>query len=267
MSNNEFGGEGTTPEEQAARIAASLRGSGLGRAVEDAAGRTKPTIRLIPDLEGELTYRLAWLSEVLTGWDAADLEDGEVFEDPDEAATAHVAEAAVDRILAVIRPTQTDPRTPSEVRVDGRWVPQSTAPAGYAGRLLDVDGRYELGPLRLVEVAEDDVIAVIEACERIVEGYGPLAQVADEIAASWSNSPADPNGEHREGAAYARRALGVMHLLERTPFADEHADILVKALKYRDPDVDTRLTTEQREAYGTWINAALRDLAGTADED
>jgi hypothetical protein len=265
MSNNEFGGTGS-PEEQAARIAASLRGSGLGRAVEDAAGRTK-SVRLVPDLEGEITHRLSWLSEVLSGWSPDVLEDGEEFEDPAEAAAAVVAEDAVDRILATIRPTQTDPRTPSEIRVDGRWVPQSTAPAGYAGRLLDPDGRFELGPLRLVEVAEDDVITVIEICERIIGGRGPLAYVADETAASWSNSPLDENDEHREGADYARRVLGVMNLLERTPFADEHADVLVKALKYHDMDTDLVLTFDQREAYHEWITAALRDLAAAADED
>ena len=108
-----------TPEEQARRVADSLRASGLGRAVEAAAGRGPVQVRLIPDLDDELTGRLAWLSEVLTGWDEDDLEDDEAFEDPAEAAAASAAEAAVDRILAAIRPTQTDPRTPSEVRVDG----------------------------------------------------------------------------------------------------------------------------------------------------
>jgi hypothetical protein len=255
-----------TPEQQADRVAASLAASGLGRAVETAAGRTT-SVRLVPDTEGELTHRLSWLLEVLSGWGPDALEDGEQFEDPEEAAAAHAAEDAVDRILEAIRPTQTDPRTPSEIRVDGRWVPQSTAPAGYAGRLLDPDGRFELGPLRLVAIAEDDVIAVIDICERIIGGRGPLADVANEVAASWDNSPIDINEGPTGGADHARAVLGVMHLLERTPFADEHAETLVQALKHHDMDTDLVLTAEQREAYSAWITAALRDLAGTTDTD
>ncbi|PRY53515.1 hypothetical protein [Glycomyces artemisiae] len=255
-----------TPEEQAERVAASLAASGLGRAVEDAAGRDLPPVRLVPDLVDELTHPLSWLSEVLTGWGEDTLEDGEEFDDPAEAAAADAAEDAVDRILAAIRPTQTDPRTPSEIRVDGRWVPQSTAPAGYAGRLLD--GNMELTPLRLIEgITTEDVDTVIDICERIIGGRGYLTDAANEIASSWNNSPVDINESPTGGADYARRALGIMHLLERTPYVDEHAEILVNALRHHDPDTDLRLTGPQADAYRAWIHPALRVLAGTTDED
>ncbi|WP_335992322.1 hypothetical protein [Glycomyces sp. MUSA5-2] len=266
MSNTDFGGDGT-PEEQAQRIAASLRGSGLGRAVEEAAGRTAPPVRLIPDLgDGGLLHSLSWLSEVLTGWGEDTLDDGEAFEDPVEAAAADAAADAVDRIIEAIRPTQTDPRTPSEIRVDGRWVPQSTAPAGYAGRLMN--GSMELGPIRLIEgITTEDVDTVIDICERIISDRGPLTDAANEIASSWDNRPVDVNEGPTGGADWARRALGIMHLLERTPYFDEHAETLVRALAHHDPDTDLHLTGAQVDAYRAWTHAALRELAGTSNED
>lgn len=249
-----------TPAEQARRVADSLRASGLGRAVEAAAGRGPAQVRLVPDLADELTGRLAWLSEVLTGWDTADLVDGEEFEDPAEAAAAAAAEDAVDRILAAIRPTQTDPRTPSEVRVDGQWVPQSTAPAGYAGRLLAPGGTFEFAPARLVDVDQDDINAVVDICERIIDRRGPLADVADEVATTWADHT-DPDA-HVDSAPWARRVLGVMAVLERTPWADENVEALAAALTGHDPDTDLILTVDQAAAYQAWTTATNTDLGG-----
>jgi hypothetical protein len=251
-----------TPEEQARRVADSLRSSGLGRAVEDAAGRTQPQLRLVPDLHGDLLHSLNWLSEVLSGWGPDALADGEEFEDPEEAASAAVAEDAVDRIITAIRPTQTDPTRPTEERVDGKWVPVNTAPEGYAGRLLAPDGKFEFAPARLVRVAQDDIDTVVEICERILTSRGPLADVANETAESWNNSPLDENGERREGVAYARSVLGVMAVLDRTPWADENVEILVQALRHHDPNEDLVLTVPQAAAYQQWTTHTNRDLGG-----
>lgn len=227
----------------------------------DDTGRTA-TVRLIPDMDDEILHSLHWLSEVLTGWDAADLEDGEEFEDPEEAAAAHAAEAAIDRIIAAIRPTQTDPRVPSEIRVDDRWVPQSTAPAGYAGRLLAADGQFEFGPIRLVDVAEDDITTVAAICGRLLDdrARGPLFYVAQLVAAGWDNSPIDINDGPAGGADYARRVLGVMVVLERTPATDANARILVDALAGHDPNADLVLTVSQSAAYQRWVTDTTRDL-------
>lgn len=252
-----------TPEAQARRVAESLRESGLGRAVEEAAGRTKPPVRLVPDLHGDLLYFLNWLSEILAGWDEDDLEDGETFEDPDEAAAANAAEDAVDRIIAAIRPTQTDPRRPTEDRVDGKWVPVNTAPEGYAGRLLAPDGRFEFGPIRLIEgIATEDVDTVTDMCERIVAGHGPLADVAQETAESWENLSVDEDRPRTEGKAYARRVLGIMQVLDRTPYFDENVEILVGALKHHDPNQDLVLTVSQAAAYQQWTTDTNAELGG-----
>lgn len=224
----------------------------------DETTHTEPTmIRLIPDLDDELTHRLAWLSEVLTGWDETDLEDDETFEDPEEAAAAAAAEAVVDRLLETIRPTQTDPRTPSEVRVDGRWVPQSTAPAGYAGRLLAADGRYEFAPVRLVEVTDADIATIRAICNRIIwDIHGPLNEVADQVAAAYSDEP------RLNGPARAHQVLGLMDVLERTPETDQNARILIDALTGHDPDTDLILTVPQAAAYQAWTDATNTDLGG-----
>lgn len=253
-----------TPEAQAERIASQREAlTGLGRAVERAAGRAPSTVRLIPDLQGDLLHSLTWLSEVLTGWDEADLEDGEAFDDPDEAAAAAAAEDAVDRIIAVIRPTQTDPFLPSEVRVDGRWVPQSTAPEGYAGRLLAPDGRFELGPIRLVEgIGYDDITTIVGICERIIGGRGYLAEAADEVASAWDHRPVDVDEAPTGGAEVARRVLGVMAVLDRTPYLDANVETLVAALTGHDPNEDLVLTVAQAAAYQAWTTATNADLGG-----
>lgn len=253
-----------TPEEQARRVADSLRGSGLGRAVEDAAGRTKPPVRLVPDLEGDLLHSLNWLAEVLSGWGEDALEDGEEFENPDEAAAANAAEDAVDRIIAAIRPTQTDPRRPSEERVDGKWVPVNRAPEGYAGRLLAPDGRYELGPIRVIEgITTEDVDTVTEICERIITSPGGfLADVAQETAESWENLSVDEDRPRTEGKTYARRVLGIMQVLDRTTYFDENVEILVAAVKGHDPNEDLILTAPQAAAYQQWTTDTNAELGG-----
>lgn len=266
MRASDFGGDGT-PEEQARRIAESLRASGLGRAVEHAAGRDRPPLRLVPDLEDDLLHYLNWLSEVLSGWGEDDLEDGEEFDDPAEAAAADAAEDAVDRIIAAIRPTQTDPRRPSEERVDGKWVPINRAPEGYAGRLLAPDGRYEFTPIRLIEdITHADVDAVTDMCERIVDGRGPLADAAQETAESWENLSVDEDRPRVEGIRYARRVLGIMTVLARVPYFDENVEILAAALKHHDPNEDLVLTVPQAAAYQQWTTDTNRDL-GNGPED
>jgi hypothetical protein len=252
-----------TPEEQARRVAESLRASGLGRAVEDAAGRTKPPVRLVPDLEDQLLHYLNWLSEVLTGWDDADLDPGEAFEDPGEAAAAHAAEEAVDRIIAAIGPTQTDPRRPTDERVDGTWVPVDNAPEGYVGRLFAPDGRFEFGPIRLIEgITTEDVDTVTGICERIILDHGPLADAAQDIAASWENLSVDDDATRTEGKTYARRVLGIMQVLDRTPWGDENVEILAAALAGHDPNSDLVLTVPQAAAYQQWTTETNAELGG-----
>lgn len=199
------------------------------------------SIRLIPDLDTEITARLDWLADVLAGWDPADLEPGEEFEDPTEAAAALAGADVLDRVLAAIRPGQTDPSVPAEARPD------------YAGRLLDTDGRLELVPLRLVDVAENDFTALQYLCDRIIDTRGPLNEAADQAAADAEHT-FDPSVP---GAGHARRVLGVMAVLGR---ADADTRTLTEALTGHDAATDFILSRPQAVAYRRWMAETNRLL-------
>src|SRR5690606_33088714 len=119
-------------------------------------------------------------------------------------------------------------------------------------------------PARLVDVDQDDINAVVDICERIIDRRGPLADVADEVATTWADHT-DPDA-HVDSAPWARRVLGVMAVLERTPWTDENVATLAAALTGHDPNEDLILTVDQAAAYQAWTDATNTDLGGGGPE-
>ena len=125
-------------------------------------------------------------------------------------------------------------------------------------RLLAADGRRELAPLALVELAASDLqllTAVARECTRALAGLGgdDLQELLAEIASTWSPYPSNPYADRPTAEDLVGDLVRVLTVLGLAPDAD------VAALTQVVGAGDRVLSREQEDAYARyarrWVKA------------
>jgi hypothetical protein len=195
---------------------------------------TKPDVRtvLVPDLDGELLVPLRALEEVLLSlglWEDDDLEDPPEDREPvrlPEPLANGVALAAVQRVAAALRPTQ------------------SLGPDH--GRLLGPDGSYEHAPLTVLELPAADVATLSATAAAL--GHPALdpdiADVVTTHAQTLGGTYRVPGADRTELVSLTARLAGLLDLE-----ATDDSRLLVERLRPNPPERDLALTEEEERAY------------------
>ncbi|MEU7002570.1 hypothetical protein [Nonomuraea sp. NPDC046570] len=196
------------------------------------------TTVLLPDLGDDLVHVLNELEKLLLTYAIWESEgDVEVGELP-APLEGRVALEALQRVSSMIAVTQ------------GRRAPV----VGRGGRLLAADGRYELVPLRLVDVAQADVDTLAAAARVLGD-----PDAGDVVREGLEEGRADMSG-----AGLVLRAAQLAALLGLA--ATDDSKLLCGRLAAAGPADDVVLTAGQQDAYQrtvTRLNAmwALGDPA------
>jgi hypothetical protein len=182
-------------------------------------------VRLIPDLDDELTTALTHVEELLL--EVAAWED----EDPDttwpEPLAAGRALGAVRRIWDAVAPAQGE----------------RAAAAGHTGRLLGPDGRYEHTPLRLADVAAGDVEDLAAAAAAFGDPHAPgHVRLALEHGAGIAYGASDC-------AACTRLVTTTARLAGLLDLAPDHDTEILAGLAAAGPGQDVVLTPDDEAAY------------------
>jgi hypothetical protein len=198
---------------------------------------------VIADLgDGELLADLDRLEELLlnlAGWEAEAAEPGgDGWTSPGPLA-GDSALAALNRIQAALRPTQT--RTARDEHGHPRDVPPD-GPAWYAA-----DGRYELAPLSFVPLPVADVALLGQVAAELGRPNGDpdVAELVEQMDAAL---PPTVNAGERERRGLVATAARVHGLLDLAPTEDT---VVLHEAHHRAAGNTDRLvlTAEQEAAY------------------